>query len=284
MSGATPPAFRRLIVELSHAGADPAMLRALAGFARLLGLDLHGLFVEDEALHTLAELPFAREIRLPTHEWAPLATDRLAAELRQAAEQARRAMQDVMAQLDVPAVFEILRGDPVSCIADLCCTTDIVVIMRPGSAAAVREAVRLHEAAHGTPASVLLLPGVWQPRSGPVVAMLSDAADPALEVAARIVAAGEEGLLLLISGDAPEATRPAVERAVRLGIPRERITEQVIGKADVEAAMIALDDVRERLIVVTRSDTGPGSVAGTARLAAVRRTPVLVVEPREAAP
>ena len=35
------PSFRRLIVTLGHGGADPALLRNAAEFARLLGLDLH---------------------------------------------------------------------------------------------------------------------------------------------------------------------------------------------------------------------------------------------------
>ena len=70
MSGQAQSAYRKVIVGLCHGAADAATMRTAAEFAQLLGLDLHCLFIEDEALLALAELPFAREIRLPTHTWS----------------------------------------------------------------------------------------------------------------------------------------------------------------------------------------------------------------------
>ena len=272
MSGATPPVFRRLILELSHAGIDPAMLRAAAELARLLGLHLHGVFVEDEALLTLAEFPFAREIRLPTHEWAPLSADRLAAELRHAAEQARHAMQEIVAGLDVPNAFEVLRGDPLGCIAGLCSPADIIAIVQP----AVAGLVRLQQSAPGLPAQVLLLPEGLAVRDGPVAALLRDAADPVLDVAARI--AGQERLLVLLPAGPGDPAQEVTRRAEGFGIPPARLTVRLMGKGDTDAALSALGREQERLIVVGRSQTGPGSPGDAARIAATRAAPVLVTE------
>ncbi len=86
----------RLILEVCHGAADAETLRAAVEFARLLGLDLHCLFIEDEAGLALAELPFARKIRLPTHEWSPLNAETIARELRQAASQMRRLLDEVL--------------------------------------------------------------------------------------------------------------------------------------------------------------------------------------------
>lgn len=280
MSGTTPPAFRQLILELSHAGADPAMLRAAAEFARLLGLHLHGVFVEDEALLTLAEFPFAREIRLPTHEWAPLSADKLAAELRHAAEQARRSMQEILAGLEVPNVFEVLRGDPLSRIAELCCAGDIMAIAQPAAAAGL---VRLPQAAHDLKADVLLLPEGLQARDGPVVAVVRDAADPALDAAARI--ADKDGpLLVLVPSGAGDPAQQVMRRAQESGLPPARVTVRLIGKGDTDAALSALGRERERLIVVGRADSGPGSLAEAARIASARATPVLVADGLEGNP
>ena len=277
MTAAAAPSWRRLIVELD-AGTDPGALRAAAGFARLLGLHLHGVFVEDEAVLTLAELPFAREIRLPTHEWTPLASDRLAEELRHAADQVRQAMQQIVVALDVPNAFEVLRGDPVACIAGLCSTTDIVVVARRAASGTRIGGGRLPDAVHAMAASVLLLPGGLEERTGPVVAVLRDAADPALDVAARIaVEAGSELLILLPNGSKASATA-AIDRAVGIGVPRPGVASRTMAHGEADDAVAALGRVRERLIVVTRAASGPGSTVEAARLAAARGAPVLVAE------
>lgn len=271
--------FRRLIVALGHAGADPAMLRAATEFAELLRLDLHWVFVEDEAVLTLAELPFAREIRLPTHEWTPLAAGRLVEELRHAAGEARRLVEQAIGRRDIPTRFEVLRGDPERCIAGLCSAGDVVVVSRPAGAVGPVGVVRLETAAHQMPAAVLLLPGGLRLRRGPVAAVLRDDRDPALEAAARLALAGGNALLLL-----PAAGREAaIERAAALGVPRSRITTRPLAGFDADAAIAALGGAHEHLIVIARG-SGAGSAAGIAQLAAARAVPVLVTEPPGAAP
>jgi len=279
MSGSTTPESGRLIVELSQAGADSAALRSAAELARWFGLHLHGVFVEDEALLALAEFPFAREFRLPTHDWAPFAADRLAGELRHAADQARRLMQDVVAQLDVPTVFEVMRGDPVSCIAGLCSASDIVVVMHAATGAAA-ELSRLLAPTQGVAGSVLVLPNRAAMRSGPVVALLRDAADPVLDEAARIAAAREDGLVILVPQDAPEPK--VIERAVAAGMPRQRITLRHLAETGAAGAQAALSGIRERLVITARAGSGVDDAIEAAQLATVRGTPVLLVELREA--
>jgi hypothetical protein len=65
------------------------------------------LFVEDEALLALAERPFARELRLPSHEWQPVEAGHIAAELRHAAADARRLLHEVAATRGVSNAFEV---------------------------------------------------------------------------------------------------------------------------------------------------------------------------------
>ncbi len=279
MSGTNHPTYRRLIVELGHAGADPRTLQAAAEFARLLGLAMHGVFVEDESLHALAALPFAREIRLPTHEWTPLAADRLSDELHQAAEQARRAMQAVVVRLDVPNVFQVVRGDLVTCIGGLCSTTDILVVTQPAAAASATAVLRLQEAAQRMPASVLLLPANLQPRTGPVAAVLQGPADPALQAAARVAVAGHSDLLILLPAGPDHPNEAATDRAAALGVPRQRITARIIANPEADTVLEALGEPRERLVVAGRSAAGAGSVAGATRIAASHHVPVLVAEP-----
>lgn len=273
MSDVEPVLYRRLIIELGHAGADARALRSAAEFARLLGLDLLGVFVEDEAVLTLAEHSFAREIRLPTHEWTPLAGERLAEELRHAADQARQAMQQVVAALGVPNMFEVLRGDPAACIAGLCAAGDIVVVTASGP---VFGSVGRRRARHAVPASVLWLPAGLEARTGPVVAVVKDAADPALQVAARAAAESASSLLILLPAGQDAALAACIDRAVGYGVPRARVTARAMAKDGAEAVASALGATPERLIVASRA---AADEAAAARIAGERGVPVLLTEP-----
>ena len=102
----------RLILDLYWVSTDERTITAAAEFARLLGLDLLGIYVEDEAVHGLAELPFAREFRLPAHEWGVIEGERIAAEFRYAAMSAQRMLLRTAEALGVTSAFEVLRGDP----------------------------------------------------------------------------------------------------------------------------------------------------------------------------
>jgi len=273
---------RRLIVELCHGEANPRMLRAVAEFASLLELDLHGLFIEDEALLALAELPFAREIRLPTHEWQKVETGRIAAELRRAAQDAQRLLHEVAAALGVPNAFEVRRGDPAETMAAIASARDVIVVAAqaaPGAGLAPA-ASRLHAAAHGSAASLLLLPGRLTLRQGAVVALLTDAGDPSLVPAARAaVTTGGHLLALLPNDDAALADR-VVQRAVSLGVPRPHIATRSLGGLHAEDVLHALGHVRERFVVLTRDASAAGELAAASRIAADRGVPVLLVEPQ----
>src|SRR5262249_4454738 len=94
-----PPENPRLILDLYWASADERTITAAAEFARLMGLDLLGIYVEDEAVHALAALPFAREFRLPAHEWGAIESGRIADEFRHAAAGAERLLMRAAGEL-----------------------------------------------------------------------------------------------------------------------------------------------------------------------------------------
>jgi hypothetical protein len=261
--------YRRLVLDLGHGAGDAETLRAAAEFARLLGLDLHGLFIEDEALLTLADLPFAREIRLPTYQWSALDAQTVAAELRVTAARMRRLLDEITQSVGVTSVFEVLRGDPAACIAALSRAGDIVAFAEPGPRVirARHGVARVEAVTDDTAASVLLLPASPMPRNGPVVAVLTDAADHSLDVACRVAAAANEGLVVLL----PEAGAEAAvrDRAQALGVPPERIAVRQTGVPGVADALAGL---RERLIVMART-----GAAAASQIAAARGVPVLLV-------
>jgi hypothetical protein len=230
--------YQRLVVELSHGDGDA--LRDAAEFARLLGIDLHGLFVEDESLFGLAGLPFAREFRPAGNGWTPLNPDRIEADLRHAAEAMRHRMTAIVRDMGVPNAFEVMRGDPAAVIAEQISGSDIIVIAEP--AARIGLAFdRMLQAAAAAAGAVLLMPARRRRMRGPVVAIARDGNDPALSTAAAIAQASDEALHVYPDKDLPDA----------------------------------LSGEQERIVVMTRDH----NAAAAMDMAVARGVPVLLVEP-----
>ena len=287
MSGATPADVRRLILDLGQGAADPLALQMAAELAGWLGVDLHGLFIEDEAVLALADLPFARELRLPTHEWSPLDAAGLAAELRHAAEEARRTLTRILAATRVPGGFEVRRGDPAACLAEISGAGDLVLLALSGSVSArpPPDAARTRAAmARGAASALLVLPARPRRRRGPVVVVPEGAADPALEIAARIAAATHEPLTILLRDPGPQAGAAVRDRAAGFGVPRQRVAVAGLapaGTGAIQGVPAAPPGQNESLIVLGRAATGDGVEA--AQLAAAHGVPVLLVEAPPAA-
>jgi hypothetical protein len=235
--------FRRLVLELGHGAADLATMRQAAAFARLLDAELHALFIEDETLLHASALPFAREISPLSMRWRPLASERLEADLRAAADRAQRHLTEIARVAGVRRSFEVRRGDVVLHVTETFVVGDVVVVA-PAPRAATHGTGRVRDTAHRSAASMLFLPPGRGRRHGPVVAVTSGPDDTALVVARRI-AAQEKEVVVAVAG------------------------------ASVGEIAASLGDTRERLIVVPRSG---GADIGAA-LAAARGVAVLMVEP-----
>jgi hypothetical protein len=272
--------FRRVLLDLCHATADRGGIRVAAELARLLDLDLTGVFVEDTALLGLAEYPFARELRLPGHEWQKLDPERIVAEVHEAAATARRLLDAHSAPLGIHSLFEVVRGDPSASVAALSGIGDIVVLVEPATPSdrLARAFPRAWQSALRSAAAVLLVPPRIVRLHGPVAAVITRAGDPSLATAAAIAAAAGEQLLLLLLPRDDDLKTAAVAGARAVGLPDGRIHTHRLRAATPQAVVHALGPTQERLVVMTRA---AGALPDTApsHLAAARRVPVLVVEP-----
>ncbi len=271
----------RLFLDLCHGAADAETLRAAAEFARLLSLDLHCLFIEDESLLALAEFPFAREIRLPNLQWTSLDSGTLSTELRDLAAQTRRRLEQVLKDAGLQSRFEVLRGDPAVCIGGVCRVGDVVILTESSSPGAHKAhgAARLHRAARASAASVLLLPPRHRMRSGSVTVVMADADDDSLDIACRIAVATNETVTVLLPDDTAAASEATlVDRALRSGLPRDRLSiRRLHGKSshDVSRA-IGISPVR--LVVLKHSLSASGFDDVAAILADLRDVPVLLLD------
>jgi hypothetical protein len=234
---------------------DRQALRTAVEFARLLELEMLGIFVEDPAVLGLGNLPFLRELRLPDHAWRAFEPERVAADLRAAAEQARKLFDQEGAAQGVTCRFEVRQGDPATLVCSLGEETDILVMAEP-TAAAERVTAALERAQHAAAASsaavLFLPPSALLPR-GSVAVLAANEADPAFELASRIAGPGV----------APVKAAPP---------------EGLTARSAAASLAHALGRRHERLVVMTRG-VGGSSDDMPWQLAVERDVPVLVIEP-----
>jgi hypothetical protein len=271
-----PTDYRRVLLDL-HAVLDRRVMQTAAELARLLGIDLHVVFVTDGVLQALAEMPFARELRMPGHEWHPLAPDRVAGEQEQAIARARRMLQEVIAALGVTGGFEVRQGDPAELLSSLSEASDIVVVAesaRVGERASGSHARRTR-AAWESAASVLLLPSRVRAVRGAIAVVPAGADDPAVALAARIaLRAGEDLVLLVPRQDATAASA----QARRMGLPAGHVQVCPLAHRTETAIATALAAVTVRLLVLTRAALEYNGEAALSRLARSCGAPVLALE------
>ena len=268
--------FRRLVLILGHGEAGPATLRHAAELARLLRLGLHCVLIEDEALFQLPALPFARELRLPTHEWRPLNADRIAEDFAAMAEGLRRSLATLGTSLGIAQALEVQRGDPAFCLGALCIPGDIIVLAEDAQhRPRPHPSALLHDAARHSAASVLLLPPGPTDLNAPVVVLLAGPDDPSLAIAAGIaVNAGAPLLAVLAAGD------PAVvaQRAAALGLPPARLIIRQAAGRGMAAIDAVLGATPARLLVLDQAAWGFADAEDLAAALARRRgAPVLIM-------
>ena len=220
---------------------------------------------------------------MPTHDWQSIESTRIVAELRHAADVAQRLLHDVAAALGVPMAFEVRRGDPAEMMAAIASGGDIIVVAEPAAPGGrlAPGVSRLHAAARGSAASLLLLPGRLTPRQG-LGGRGGDRrlGDPGLAPAVRAAVNTHGRLLVLIPEGDTAADDLVLERAVALGVPRSRVATRSLGGLHAEDVLHALGHMRERLLVLTRDASAAGELAPASRIADGRGVPVLLVGTR----
>lgn len=281
MSSQAMSTNRRLVMGLCHGTIDSDAMRTAAEIAQLLDLSMHYLFIEDEAVFALAELPFAREIQLATHSWSALTTEAVEADVRQASMECRRLMNEIIRDIGVQSAFEVLRGDPAACIVAACRAGDIIAVSEGATSAqpVTHSLTRLHAGAREAAASILLMPPRLRTRTGAIVALLTDDRDPALSLACRLAMTANEALVIVLpeqplTTTGSEEGRTAMARAEAMGLPSAHISCQILARLSMDDILHALFGTQERLIVMARAS--PVATAAS-RLAAARRVPVLLI-------
>ena len=122
----------RIVVGLDTSLIARDALSLAARLAASVDARLKGVFVEDENLLSLADLPFAREISF-SGEVRALDPERMLRAMKAQAESARRTLARIAAEAHVDWSFDVRRGRPLASLAASASAEDTLVIRSPGT-------------------------------------------------------------------------------------------------------------------------------------------------------
>ena len=154
--------IRRIVIPLDASADGDTAIETAARLAARANAPLHGIFVEDEDLLSLANLPFARQVTLGAGT-EPLTVERVELQLHAAAERARQAIAAVAERHVVVWSFEGVRGSLQSALSGVS-ERDLVVasaLSRP-IAGQFRLEGRWWTSINAAPGPLLMTRRAWQ--------------------------------------------------------------------------------------------------------------------------
>lgn len=190
-SARQPPA--RIAVMLVNIESDRATLETLNLLTGESAAEIHGLFVEDIELLSLAGLPLAREICRLTHVQRNVQAPELERQFRIQARAAEQALTALASRRGLQCSFRTVRGEPATLLRETLEAMDLMLL------GAARQALSLAESRP------------FASRGGdlgrPVVVIFdgSETAQRALEVAVQLARAGAHALTVLLVANDPAA-------------------------------------------------------------------------------
>ena len=235
--------IERVVVPLDAAAESATAIETAARLAARAKAPLHGIFVEDEDLLSLASLSFARQITLGAGA-EPLTVKQVELQLRVAAERARQAIAAAAKRHAVVWSFEGVRGSLQSALSGVS-EGDLVVasaLSRP-IVGRFRLEGRWWASINAAPGSLLMTRRAWE-TGGAVLMMVRDQSHRSvrlLEAAVRIAEARDTNLTLVCGADLADAKEienwamgHLVQHSVPLQVERAAVEPMALRKRMIE--------------------------------------------------
>jgi hypothetical protein len=242
--------IRRVVIACDVQDEIETAVREAAALAARWGVPVHGVFLQNENLRRLAELPFGRPVSLSSPGATPdFGTGELEALFSAFGAGMRRVLAEAAEAAGLDWSFAELRDVP-SAASDALGEGDILVLKAYGGvhAGAWRPRSPWESVAHDLGGMVLLRRGEAGGRRRVVLVLGAASGDHARSFDAARALTQPRDEIALITIAAPEAgSDAALEPALAAAGIRPATIEQANGIADITARIAALDP---RLIVV----------------------------------
>ncbi len=234
-----PPA--RIAVMLVNLESDRATLETLRLLAGESPAEIHGLFVEDIELLSLASLPLAREYCRLTHVEREVQAPELERQLRIQARAAEQALTSLASRRGLHCSFRTVRGVPATLLRETLEAMDLMLL------GAVRHVLSVAD--YGP------LTTRGRNVSRPVVVVFdgSESAQRALDVAAQLAHAGAHALTVLLVADTPDGI-DAVHTQAEERLGRQPAAYREAVNPDMGEIIRQVQSTRARSLVIGRNE------------------------------
>lgn len=191
----------KIVLRMRGGAASPLILEVATRFARIFHGELHGLFIENEELLALAQMPFAREISLTGTRTRALSLNVVRKEMEAASAAMEREFERLTRAARVPARFEVIRGATEEALRKAMKNTGILAIGEPLALAAPNMFPKLLAELPGI-AGIVVVGSRARRARGPILTVIDPSSDVAMLVdsAQRIAGEGAQEVILLIAG------------------------------------------------------------------------------------
>lgn len=202
-----PICVERILVSLDSSPHSFAALKSAVELARHYDAKLHGVFVEDITLLSLAEMPFKQEVGEYSAIVRDISTDGMTRSIFVQSRWVVRTFQKMVNQTRLQGDFSILRGNVVEMIDREARKCDLLIIGKTGTSPVGRR--RLGSTARALIRKArkpLLLVEEGNRLGYPVIVLFDDSPDGkiSLETAADLINPGERLIIFLDEDDMEE--------------------------------------------------------------------------------
>jgi hypothetical protein len=246
----------RVVLQLGSRTPSTVALRAAIRIARAFQSEIESLFVENEQLLDCTSFSFVREVSLTGRWLRTVSREEMAFGLRLAANDARRQVERLARQADVPLRSRVVRDEPLRAISVACAETgpwNVVVLaepLSPGDGGFLKQLMLEIDGATGL--------GVVGPKaqrcSGPAIVAVEDTERlPGMLTTAERVAALDSGSIVLLLVATGEDQLAQMEGEARLVVG---------GREDVRIALAEIDRGEAAVMAETLRRLRGGFVIG----------------------
>lgn len=209
-----------ILVSLDTLRGDVGALERLAEIAALLQRRLHGLYIEDEDLLTIAGLPFTREINLQTRDESNLERNQLEQQMRAMARQAEAMLAQSAERWGVEWQFQQVRGKVTAELAKAAERAGLVSLLASNQNSYLNRLLpqEQDDLRRLLQLSCILLPAVITAGEEVVVVIDSSDQTESLLQPAQLICANRPVTILLSGGDTPLLRQQLEQECSQRGI------------------------------------------------------------------
>lgn len=209
-----------ILVSLDTLRGDVGALERLAEIAALLKRRLHGLYIEDEDLLTIAGLPFTREINLQTRDESNLERNQLEQQMRAMARQAEAMLAQSAERWGVEWQFQQVRGKVTAELAKAAERAGLVSLLASNQNSYLNRLLpqEQDDLRRLLQLSCILLPAVITAGEEVVVVIDSSDQTESLLQPAQLICANRPVTILLSGGDTPLLRQQLEQECSQRGI------------------------------------------------------------------